>query len=668
MDVTRPIYHDILDRPVPRDTDLRVPDLVNLVRRHWWLLTLLLALGVVGAAKFTERQPTVYESATSVLVQPTGSGQDTNVVGGRTRGELNLDTEAQLVRSTPVAAVAAELLRSPTAPDELARNVAVKVPANTSVLVISYSGRTAQLAQAGSHAFAEAYLRSREESDRAELASRTAAIDAKVKQLNTVLTQLNARIVTLRPDTSDRANLESQRQTTVSQLNTLNSQVNQISTTAPNAGRIIRDAGLPAAPVKPNRLLNLASGAMLGLLLGIGAGYLRQRLDRRVRRAADLARRVDVAVLADLPPRMRPPVDQTFPPFGTGGRLFHRLRNEILASIAPAPGATQTHAVPSGQVLVVAGAARSAAHGAPARLVAANLAAAFARTDAETVLICAHRPGDQPDPVPLTDLLGVRTAPGLTDVLTGRVALSTALQDVPGHRHLRVLTSGTTSDDDGLLQSRALRETLTAVRAMATYVVIEAPSTTTSADAQSLASMSDGAILAVELRRTRYRDVRDAVEQLRRVGTPLVGAVVLAKLPKRRGSARPALAGNAAATPAAEMPAAGAPPAGRIGGGHVDAVEPRTTDLDCQPIEQVHPAQRIRPPVPAVREDAGSRGAETLLTARPNQPGARLGPRPNARPTGSDGATAPMPRNDRAEPQRAADELAESGPGDGGAR
>ena len=48
MDVTRPIYHDILDRPVPRDTDLRVPDLVNLVRRHWWLLTLLLALGVDG--------------------------------------------------------------------------------------------------------------------------------------------------------------------------------------------------------------------------------------------------------------------------------------------------------------------------------------------------------------------------------------------------------------------------------------------------------------------------------------------------------------------------------------------------------------------------------------------------------------------------------------------
>ena len=55
-----------------------------------------------GAAGYTSAQPKVYESHTSVLVQPAGS--DTNVVGGRTRGDINLDTEAQLVRSTAVAA------------------------------------------------------------------------------------------------------------------------------------------------------------------------------------------------------------------------------------------------------------------------------------------------------------------------------------------------------------------------------------------------------------------------------------------------------------------------------------------------------------------------------------------------------------------------------------
>ena len=64
--------------------------------------------------------------------------------------------------------------------------------------------------------------------------------------------------------------------------------------------------------------------------------------------------------------------------------------------------------------------------------------------------------------------------------------------------------------------------------------MIEAPSTATSADAQSLASLADAAILAVELRRTRRPEVADAAEQLRRVGTPLLGAVVLPRLRRLR--------------------------------------------------------------------------------------------------------------------------------------
>ena len=64
------------------------------------------------------------------------------------------------------------------------------------------------------------------------------------------------------------------------------------------------------------------------------------------------------------------------------------------------------------------------------------------------------------------------------------------------------------------------------------YVVVEAPSAAVSADAQSLASHADTAILAVELRRTRHAEIVDAAEQLRRVGTPVLGAVVFPRLRK----------------------------------------------------------------------------------------------------------------------------------------
>jgi hypothetical protein len=86
------------------------------------------------------------------------------------------------------------------------------------------------------------------------------------------------------------------------------------------------------------------------------------------------------------------------------------------------------------------------------------------------------------------------------------------------------------------MQSQRLRDTLEAMRRQGGYVVIEAPSTSSSADAQSLASLADAAILAVELRRARRPALLDATEQLRRVGTPLLGAVVLPRLSRLRAA------------------------------------------------------------------------------------------------------------------------------------
>jgi len=505
-------------------------DLLGMVRRHWWIVVLLTVLGVVGAFEFTARQPRVYESDTSVLVEPTGAGQDTNVSGGRTKGEINLDTEAQLVRSTAVAADAAKLLRTAAAPDSLAAKVSVEVPANTSVLVITFKASDARSAQAGSHAFAEAYLRNREETASTDLAEQIASIDSKLKQLNAALAPINAKLATLRQDSSERPNLESQRNTITSQVNTLSARLNQLVTTTVSAGKIIRDADLPSRPSKPVLPLNLGSGAAVGLLLGAGAALMRERLDRRIRRPADMTRRCDVPVLAQLPPKVRPRLDDVFPPFGAGGRVFNRLRNEVLAGDPAGPDPQR-----KGRVIVVAGASRGSA----STVVAANLAAAFARTGGHTVLVCAHLPDSVAELAPVTRLLGVRAVPGLSDVLAGKVQLGRAVQRASRQPRLSVITTGGTASAAGLLQSQMLRDALGSLRRQAEYVVIEAPATSTSADAQSVASLADSALVAVELKRTRYADVSDAAEQLRRVGTPLLGAVVLPRLVRHRDEPPP---------------------------------------------------------------------------------------------------------------------------------
>jgi len=523
------------NRPHLAEPDSPGIDLLGMARRHWWLVCILVLAGVAGAAQFTTLQAKVFESATSVLVSPIGNGQDANSTSGRTKSEINLDNEAQLVTSTTVATDAAALMRSTLPPDTLVRNVRVEVPPNTTFLVITYSSDRAETAQGGSHAFAEAYLRNREESAKAENAARIAILNDKINQLNASLTQTNSRLALLKPSDPNRPNLESQRSTATSQINTLAGQLNQLLTATVSAGKITRDADLPGTPVKPNRLLNLASGAMIGLLLGVGAAMLRERLDQRVRRASDVPRRVDVAVLAAVPGRVKPRLDDVFAPFGAGGRIFNRLRNEVLASV-PAPVGADARVTLAGQVVVVAGASRGAA----STVVAANLAAAFARTGAETVLVCAHLPDSMMDAASIHCMLAVRAVPGLSDVLAGRFSLSSATQRAPRHPNLSVVTTGGTASAGGLLQSQALRDTLATLRERAAYVVIEAPSTATSADAQSLASLADAAIIAVELRRTRHTEVADAADQLRRVGTPLLGAVVLPRLAAARDDTRDA--------------------------------------------------------------------------------------------------------------------------------
>src|SRR3954454_1947074 len=112
------------NRPISVDTpESKGVDPLGLARRHWWLVLVLVALGVLGAAQFTRMEPKVYESSTSVLVQP--SGADPERVGGPPKGEINLDHGAQLVRWTAVATAAGKLLKTTDSPHPLAVNVTV---------------------------------------------------------------------------------------------------------------------------------------------------------------------------------------------------------------------------------------------------------------------------------------------------------------------------------------------------------------------------------------------------------------------------------------------------------------------------------------------------------------------------------------------------------------
>ncbi|MGH3715810.1 MAG: Wzz/FepE/Etk N-terminal domain-containing protein [Micromonosporaceae bacterium] len=481
-------------------------DYLGMLRRGWWLLLVCTLLGLVGAVGVTAVQTKVYEASTSVLVLPTGV-PSAELAGGRTKATINLDTEAQLVRAGSTAALAKQLLKSPESPADLRKAVSVTVPANTAVLDITYAAGTPGAARAGSHAFAAAYLRTREEGTRAELDRQVKALTAQLagvqKQLQAVIAKQEATAGTQ----TDDGYLSAQQQNLSAQLNALTTRLNEVKTTPVSAGRIISEAQSPSAPSRPVPLLNLTAGLMVGLMLGVGAVLTRQYADRRVHRGTDVARRAGVPLLAELTNRQAAGSatvgEAVYGAFTPAGRLFSRLRNEVAASLSPPA------------VVVVTGACRGPA--APA--LAANLAVAFSRAGNRVALVYA-------DAVPAPGF-GVGAGPGLSEALAGRASLGDALVAASRHPGLRVLPTGSTASAAGLLQSEAARRLLVASREEAEYVIVHAPPTTESADAQSLAIHADAVMLAVDLRRTTDEEVADAAEQLHRVGTPLLGAVAL---------------------------------------------------------------------------------------------------------------------------------------------
>ncbi len=371
------------------------------MRSKFWLhvgIGAVLGAGV-GFAMLAATRP-VYSAAASVLVESVGS-------------DVNMQTEAQLVRSTQTAADAnARLSGGPGDPDVVRGLVGVEALPGTSVLVIRFEASTAAAAQAGAMAFADAYLAARAGAARTALNEQIASLRSRLDDVDNELGEINALITRTPTNSPEMATLRAGQTTLTAQAASLSTRMDDLQTTTINPGRIVSEAALPSAPARPNRLLYLGIAAVAGVLLGVGSSLVRSRWSSRIQQGADLGRHDGIPLLADLD--LEAMATGTAPQHPSG-RTFNRLRNEVVAALAP-----EDHTI------IVTG----AAPGLASMLVAANLAAAFARADTEVVLVGASVPElDSAEQVTtLAAIFDLADIPGLTDVLTGRTSLSRAVQ------------------------------------------------------------------------------------------------------------------------------------------------------------------------------------------------------------------------------------------------
>jgi capsular polysaccharide biosynthesis protein len=486
-----------------------------LLRRRWWVVVSFALIGLVAGGALLVTRPKVYTSSAQILIKDPSS--DIAQQTGK-KSTVNLDTEAAIMKSQQVAVRAKERLKTGEDATRLPHHIDVTAIPSSSVLAVTYNASSPAVAQRGAHEYAQAYLDNRIEQIKASNTKQIAAFRTQISSLDKQQKAMVQQILGLPGKSQEKLRLQAEVNRVQKQMQGFSEKIAELDGSATDPGEIISDSrpGQQTAPIMP---LYLGSGFMIGLLFGIIIALWRDRADRRIRRAEDIERLLTIPVLLNVPVKGKNPIG-LLPARSQGGQAFHELAHSLNATLGH-----------GNHVVLVTGVTPGLGAGA----ICANLAAALARTDADVVLVCANLPSTYS-----ARLLNLSEGPGLSEILVHGTPVSEVVQAPRELPRMRVITPG--HDEDlawERLQTQSMDRLIQGLRRHATHVIIEAPPTSTSADAQALAEIADASIVVVEIPRADREHVSEGIRQLDRMGTAVLGAVVLPVQPGTAPAARP---------------------------------------------------------------------------------------------------------------------------------
>lgn len=472
--------------------------------RHRWSMAVVAVVASVSALYFSRQQTPIYESETTVLIEPITLSE-----GSEPFQEPNLSTEERLAVSIPIAEQVVDRIELSETPMDLLRNLAVESVPGADMLIFRYEHPDPGVAAQRSQAFADSYLEARQQLVAQHVSTSLEALQEDIRTLNRKVSRLTEQI----PQTEKPARgiLQSRASLLSSLLVRKEIAALQLMNDA-QVGSIVEPAARPSSPIRPNHRLNVVLGLVLGLLLGAGQAVLRGRLSRRIWSIEELEAIIGEPVLGAIP----------------GVRTWRRRPATLLMTNQKAPqdmieafrflreSVTVAASARGAKVLLVtsvdAGEGRS--------ITAVNLAIALSKVGKRVVLVSADLRRSA-----LDDLLLFSDRPGLIDVLAGEVPQEAAL--VPhGIMGMRLLPHGRKVEDPAeLLASVAMKRLLDDLRRDSDFVILDSPPVSGVADTIALAPATDGVVLVVDARRGDAASVRTASRQLEQVGVPLIGAV-----------------------------------------------------------------------------------------------------------------------------------------------
>lgn len=290
---------------------------------------------------------------------------------------------------------------------------------------------------------------------------------------------------------------------------------------SPNGRRLVHlttteKADAPATPENPKPALDILSGLILGLLIGIGLVLHRDAFDDRIRSLTDVKEATVVPLLGailDDPTVEEDPLTVHVSPTCPRAESFRALRTN-LQFLNPDDGA--------GCYVI-----SSANPGEGKSVTSVNMALSLAEAGARVVLVEADLRLPK-----VHEYLGVESSSGLSDLLVGRVDLEDVLERW-GRSTLFFLSAGKIPPNPSeLLGSSEMKRLVSTLKETFDYIIFDAPPILAVTDAAVIGHHSGGALMVVAAGMTKKSELTGAISALDQAGVNVRG-IVVTRMPQK---------------------------------------------------------------------------------------------------------------------------------------
>jgi capsular exopolysaccharide synthesis family protein len=398
--------------------------------------------------------------------------------------------------------------------------VSVSPAGETDVIDIAATSTVPRQASSIANAYANAYVDFRRSQGVDAATASARDVQAKISSVDGLTAALNAQIAAASPDQRSvvQQNLAPQVDALANQEAALRTQLGQLQLNSgiqTGVAQVLTPAAVPTSPSSPRLLRNALVAAAIGLVLGIGLGFLRDYLDDSIRTKEELERAGGGLPVLGLIPAVSGRktksgrgVISLAEPASPAGEAYRSLRTslQLLALDSPAWRLQVTSpSAEEGKTTTVA-----------------NLGVALAAAGERVVMVCCdlRRPR-------LHEFFGLSNEIGFTSVLLGRVSVEEACQAVPQQEGLSLLAAGPPATNSSeVLQSKKTTELLQRLQAGADVLLIDCPPVVPVADAAVVSASVDATLLVTSANESHAKTVARALEVLGQVGAPVVGTVL----------------------------------------------------------------------------------------------------------------------------------------------